>query len=123
MPTLKATLTLEQNGVKLQGFPVVHRLEVDESQSPIYEQADDGDSGTFDAVPTGQLGEVQVFYATADQQVTFRFDGQSDAGIVLNAGGFLMLFNVDMDAGATTNATINNASDSTANVKVIAGGT
>ena len=61
---------------------------------------------------------------TANQQLTFRLDGQSDAGIVLNAGGLIALFNVDIDAGAgSSNASVNNNSGSTATITGIAGGT
>lgn len=123
MPTFKLTLHLEKDGVLLPEFPVVRRLEVDESQSARYEQADDADSGTFDAMPTAQMSEVQMAYITGDQQTTIRVDGQSDAGIVLNSGGLLLIFNADIDAGASTNLTINNASNSTANMTLISGGT
>lgn len=123
MPIYKAKLEIERDGTLLPGFPMVRRLEVDERQEGDVEEADDADSGVFNALPTSSLSTVQFLFLTSDQQVTIRLDGQSDAGIVLNAGGFLLISNATIDAGASTNATINNTTGSTANIKLISGGT
>lgn len=123
MPVLKMTLNMELDGVPVSGFPKIRRLSVDESQQFRYEEADDGDTTTFSALPTDQLAEIQALCVEADQVLTYRFDGQSDAGVTVNAGGLLLFFNVDIDAGASTNATVNNNSGSAANVKGIGGGT
>ena len=123
MPTLKATVTLELDGVLIPGYPVTKRLEMDESQSFRYEKADDGDGTTFTAVPTAQIGSIQALSIQSDQQVTIRLDGQSDAGIVLNAGGLLLIMDATIDASSTTNATMNNNGQPTANIKGIAAGT
>lgn len=124
MPTLKLVVSLESDGKQVPGFPVVRRLTVPETQQFAYEKADDGDAVTFSAVPADQLAEIQALVLRTDQQLTFRFDGQSDAGIVLNAGGVLVFLDSDIDAGAgANNAKVNNDSGSTANVVGFAGGT
>jgi len=124
MPTLKHTSILELDGVLLPGFPKVKRLIVDETQQFQYEEANDGDTTTFSAVPADQLATIQFLLIEADQQLTFRFDGQTDTGIVLNKGGLLLLMDVTIDAGAgSSNAKVNNNSGSTANLKGLAGGT
>ncbi len=123
MPTLKATINLELDGVSLSGYPLVRRLELDESQQFRYEKVDDGDGTTFIAVPTAQIASIQALAIQSDQQVTVRFDGQTDAGILLNAGGFILVMDATIDASAATNATINNNLQPTANIQGIAAGT
>ena len=121
MATLKATLTLELNGVVLPNFPKVKRLTVAENQSFSHEEAT---GGGYVALPASELDEIQAMFLETDQQVTIRLDGQTDAGIVLNAGGMLLLFDVDIDAGAgASNASVDNASGSTVNLKGTIGGT
>ena len=123
MPTLKATVNLELNGVSLSGYPVVKRLELDESQEFRYEKVDDTDGVTFIALPTSQIDSIQAIAIQADQQLTFRFDGQTDAGILLNAGGLILIIDATIDAAAATNATVNNNVQPTANITGIAAGT
>ncbi len=123
MPTLKATVNLELNGVSISGYPVVKRLELDESQEFRYEKVDDTDGVTFIAMPTGQIDSIQAIAIQADQQLTFRFDGQTDAGILLNAGGLILIIDATIDAAAATNATVNNNVQPTANITGIAAGT
>lgn len=123
MPTLKATINLELDGVSIAGFPVVKRLELDESQQFRYEKVDDTDGVTFIAVPTGQIDSIQALVVQADQQLTFRFDGQTDAGILLNAGGLILVMDATIDANAATNMTVNNNVQPTANIIGLAAGT
>jgi len=123
MPTLKATVNLELNGVSLSGYPVVKRLEMDESQEFRYEKVDDTNGTTFIALPTSQIDSIQAIAIQTDQQLTFRFDGQTDAGILLNAGGLILIIDAVIDAAAATNATVNNNVQPTANVTGIAAGT
>lgn len=124
MPTLKFTIQAELDGVSISGFPITKRLTVAETQQFRYEEADDGNTTTFSAVPADQLAEIQALLLQTDQQLTFRLDGQSDAGITLNAAGILLLIDCDIDAGAgSSNLSVNNNSGSTANVTGLAGGT
>lgn len=123
MPTLKATINLELNGVSVAGFPVVKRLELDESQEFRYEKVDDTNGTTFIAVPTAQIASIQALIVQADQQLTFRFDGQTDAGILLNAGGLILVMDATIDASAATNLTVNNNVQPTANITGLAAGT
>ena len=123
MPSLKVSLNLELNGVSISGYPVVKRLELDESQSFRYEKVDDTDGVTFVTLPIDQMTTIQALLVETDQQLTFRFDGQTDAGILLNAGGLILIMDATLDASATTNATVNNNVQPTANIKGIAAGT
>ena len=104
----------------MAGFPKFYRKQVDEVQEFSYEKAT---GGGHESIPTTQLGELQVLAITADQALTIRLDGQSDAGVVLAARGLLLIVDGDLDAGASTNATIDNSSGSTAQVSGLGGGT
>lgn len=120
MPTYELTIQLKRDGEVVGGFPIHRRTEVDEAVSFDHEEAT---GGGFVTLPTGELDEINFLHLRVDQQVTVRLDGQTDAGIVLNAGGALFIIDADIDAGASTNVTLSNASGSTVNVKGIAGGT
>ena len=123
MSTLTATITLKRDGVELPGFPVTRTMSYVEVQIFAYDEANDGDTTTFSALPTSQIASIKGLYVTANQAVTLRLDGQSDAGIALDSGGVLLVLNGTIDDGASTNATLNNNSGSTALVKGVAVGT
>lgn len=120
MPTVKATLILEVNGQPILGSPIIRRLEVDETSLFMHE---DAPGAGFSALPTSELSVLNMLFLGADRTVTLRVDGQSDKGIILNAGGFALLFDVNVSSGPTTNATVENQSGATANLKGVAGGT
>lgn len=122
MASLKVTVLVEQDGVPLD--PIVRRIEADELQGFSYEKVGTSDA-TYSAVPTGELGTVQALVIDTDQTVTLRLNGQSSAGIVLNPGGLLVLVDATLNAGATTNVTVNNAAAPAvvALLKGLAGGT
>ena len=118
--SLEVTISVKKDGVAVDGFPMTRRIEVDESVSFEHEEAD---GGGYVTLPTGELDEINALLVRVDQQVTIRLDAQTDAGIVLNAGGMLFILDADIDAGSTTNATISNASGSTVNIRGLAAGT
>ncbi len=120
MPVYEVTVQIKKDGEPVSGFPVTRRLETAEGQSFDHEKVS---GGGYVALPTGEMDELNLFLVRADQQVTIRLDGQTDAGIVLNAGGLLLIVDADIDAGDSTNATVDNSSGSTANIKGLAGGT
>jgi hypothetical protein len=119
MPSLKVTLNIEEDGVKVKGFPITEVVSVDESQMF---DATRATGGGFVALPTGELDSISVLFVRSDVAATLRLDGQSDAGIVLAAGGYALVVGGTIDAGAATNATFSNASGGDAQVKGIAGG-
>lgn len=117
--TLRATLVIERDGMEVRRLS--RALVVDEVQAFQTEKAS---GGGFAALPTGELTTVQfLLLESVDQLTTLRLDGQSDAGIPVNAGGLVLVVNSVIDAGASTNATIDNSSGSTANLRGLAGGT
>lgn len=124
MPILKLLVDLEVDGVPLAGFPIIRRLTVDEMHIFDYEKVDDPNPTTFTTLPADQLAEIQALLVRSDKTVTVRLDGQTDAGIVINPGGLILLLDVDIDAGAgAPNAKINNDSGVTAIIRGLAAGT
>ena len=99
-------------------------VSVDEVAPPYAELEKADDDGTFSAFSANQdLDELQVVLIAPDRQITARLDAQSDAGIVINANGFVLLVDVDIDAGAATNLNVSNDSGATAKVGLFAAGT
>lgn len=121
MPSVKVTVNIERDGVAIAGYPVVKRIETDEYALLSTDKTDDGDGTTFTQLSS--LGSVQFAAVASDQQVTVRFDGQTDAGILLNAGGLILIMDAVIDAGAATNITVNNNLQPTANIETINAGT
>lgn len=117
---LDVTVIVKRNGREVAGFPYQKRMVVDELQSFSYEKAT---GGGYETLPTTQIATVQALVVTADQALTLRLDGQSDAGIVLSAGGLLVVLDATIDASSTTNATLDNSSGSTAVITGLGAGT
>lgn len=117
---LDVTVIIKRNGRDVTGFPYQKRMVVDEIQQFSYEKAT---SGGYETLPTTQIAAVQALVLTADQSISLRLDGQSDAGITLNAGGLLLVLDSNLDAGVSTNATLDNSSGSTAVVTGLGAGT
>ena len=117
---LDVTVIIKRNGRDITGFPYQKRMVVDELQSFAYEKAT---GGGHETLPTTQIATLQALVVTADQALTLRLDGQSDAGIVLSAGGLLLILDATIDAGVSTNATLDNSSGSTAVITGIGAGT
>ena len=117
---LDVTVIIKRNGRDVTGFPYQKRTVVDELQQFSYEKAT---GGGYETLPTTQIAAVQALVLTADQSITLRLDGQSDAGIPLNAGGLLLVLDSNLDAGVSTNATLDNSSGSTAVVTGLGAGT
>lgn len=117
---LDVTVIIKRNGRDVTGFPYQKRMVIDELQQFSYEKST---GGGYETLPTTQIAAVQALVLTADQSITLRLDGQSDAGIPLNAGGLLLVLDSNLDAGTSTNATLDNSSGSTAIVTGLGAGT
>jgi hypothetical protein len=123
MPAIKVTVLIEKDGQPLQGYPYVRKVNTDELQvfDP-YLKAIDPNNTTFTTLPL-LAPVVSALLVRADQVVTLRLNGQASAGVVLNPGGLLLILDGVLNAGAATNATINNFSPAIANVRGFGAGT
>lgn len=117
--SLKVTVLVEKDGVEIRRL--VRRLTLIDALEAAYTKVT---GGGYVTLPTGELAAIQVLVVeSVDQQTTVRLAAQSDAGIVLNAGGFLVVVDGALNSAAATNAKLDNSSGSDALVHVIAGGT
>ena len=127
MASLRVSLQVDLDGVPATWLApngrIVRRYEVDESIAFNYTKADDGNATTFTTVPDGtQLDTVQVLLLVPEGEMTFRLDGQTDAGITIGANGVLLALGATIDASAATNCKVN-LDDTAANLKGILAGT
>jgi len=120
MPTLEVTVSIKQDGVPIVGSPFIRRVVVDESQQFATEQATGGGYATL---PLTLLDQLSFLLLQPDQQITLRFSNQSDQGLVVNAGGLVLIADVTVNSGASTNATVNNTSGQTAVLTGLGAGT
>jgi len=130
MPTLTVTVTVAQDGADpLPGFPLVRRVSVDEVQAFTVEQANAGNTTTWQAVPLANIDTVSFLVLRPDRAVTLRLnDGNADSTtaptIAVAAGGLLLLADCTLSAGAgSANARTSNNSGATAVLRGVGGGT
>lgn len=119
MPNIKITIDCEIDGRRVPGYPLSRRVETDETQQFDVTRAT---GGGYVATPTSDLASLKALILRSDVAVTLRLDGQSDAGIELNAGGIIAIIDCTINAGASTNATVSNASGGDAQIEGIAAG-
>ena len=121
MDSFTLTVIVERNGQRLDDLCVTRRIACDEHQGFNYERA----SGAgYTTLPVTNLDEVQMLVMHVDQTCTLRLNAQSDAGIDFGSGGgLIVLVGVDLDAGVSTNATLETNSGNTTRVVGIGAGT
>lgn len=113
MPTIRAVVVLEVDGVAVPGFPISRRITVNEVQGFDYVKATGGGAV---ALPVDQIGAaINAIAVRPDAQVTLAF-GQ----IKVNAGGLILV--IDGDLGTGANATVTNASGGNAQVRGVGAG-
>jgi len=120
MPVVEVEVHVRVDGQMQPGFPLTRSLTVSQWQG-IGVQKSGADGASYVGLPTvDALTEIDFLILKADQVMGFRFQNQSDAGLVMNASGLMILIDCKLTSGATTNLKVNNNSGSTANVKGIA---
>lgn len=109
MSNFEFSVSIKKDGVHVAGSPLTRRLELTEDEAFNHAKADDGNSTTFLAFTSSQIAEIRAMLFRGDGETTLRLDGQTDAGIVVQKDGFVLLVGVDIDAGAgASNASANN---------------
>lgn len=79
----------------IPGLPLARRLETDEALAFTVTLADDVAYQRL--APLSGLATIQGYVLQFDQAVTVRFADQTDAGLEVNAGGFLVGMDTDID--------------------------
>lgn len=109
MASFEVVVSIKKDGAHILSSPITRRLELTEDESFNHAKADDGGPTIFSAFTSDQLAEIRAMLFRGDGETTLRLNGQSDSGIVIQKDGFVLLFGVDIDAGAgAPNASANN---------------
>lgn len=124
MAVVLVTLDITIDGQPLLSGPIVKRLETTSLQTFDYTKTNDGDTTTFTTLPDDTIAAIEALLVMPAAAMTVRLNGQSDAGIDLNAGGLLLIVDGAIDAGAgASNNKINNNSGAAAQVLGFGAGT
>lgn len=117
MPVLTFELVLKMDGQDIPGFPIVKRIQTVEGQVISTQKAGSDGAGVYVVVPgCSTSASLQGLAIASDQAVLIRLNGQTTGSIALNAGGVVVVIDGLINAGASTNATINNAGTPAANL-------
>lgn len=117
MPVYTFELTIKQDGQDVPGFPIVKRIQTTEAQIIQTQKAGSDGAGSYVVVPgCSTSASLQGLAIASDQAVNIRLNGQSTGSIALNAGGIVVVIDGLINAGASTNATINNTGSASANL-------
>lgn len=120
MASLVLTINLTEDGVTVPGFPLTRTVTSTEvTGKNTYTRAS---GGGYVELPLAELGAINFAVVTTDQDITIRFNDQSDAGLPLDANGVLVLATCDIPTGATNKIEADNSSGNTANVTSYIGG-
>lgn len=117
VPNIKVTIDVELDGKRISGYPFSRRIEITEQQAFEYLEVT---GGGYVSIPSSALATLSTLVLKTDKALTLRLQNQSDAGLVINAGGIIALVDVALTSGASTNATLSNASGSDATIEGIA---
>lgn len=119
MSSIKITVDVEVDGKRVGNFPFSRRIQITEEQAFQYISST---GGGYDSIPSSEIAVIKALVLRPDQAVTLRTQNQSDAGILVNAGGIIALVDVVLNSGASTNATIDNSSGSDAQIEGVVAG-
>ena len=108
---IKVTVIVEKDGVMIEGFPLFYKASFDETQR--FDGMERATGASYVALPSGELDTIQLLCLRADKTVSLRLNGQSDAGLTIVPNGFVLLAGVTINAGAATNALLQNNSGAT----------
>jgi hypothetical protein len=102
-PRVTVFVELEIDGVPVEGFPYVRRIDVDDWQAFAYQLAGAG-AGVYRTLPITRLDAVQGLIVATSEEVCLRFNGQPDGEIVLGPGGVAVLWETLLNHSPITNA-------------------
>lgn len=117
MPTLKVTVAVELDGVRIESLCRVRKMEVDEVDQFAIERPT---AGSNVAMPFSELTTLQGLVLTSSQALSLQFGATQEADLTLAANGLVVLLDVSNTA---SNAKTTNASGSTALLVGVAAGT
>lgn len=113
MSVIEVTVQVRKDGAVFPGFPVTRRVEAEAFEGFDYAKEEDL-AGVYENLPVTQALPASVVVVKVDREVTVRLAGQTDAGVVLPAGGMLIILGSNIEDAPV--AALNNVSGGTAKV-------
>ncbi len=105
MALITIFVELEADGVPLEGFPYVRRLEVDDLQAfGPYEHEGVG-PGIYHTLPVTRLGVVEGLVVAPSKTLCVKLNGQFDGELVIFPDGVLVCWETELDHSPITNVT------------------
>lgn len=124
MPELRATITLEVDGVALPDMPIIRRYIVAEMSGPVaISQPADNNTTSFHPIAALTMPSLGAFLLTTDQAENIKIN--LNTPLPLNAGGLILILGANLTQGTPNqNIEVNNpAASQAANLGVLGGGT
>lgn len=111
MPIVNLVLQAEVNGHPFPSSPFLQSMEVDQIQV-ISVQMPVTLVDVYQTIPTidSFTSLAMLLLQNPDAQLIYRFQGQSDSGLVVPAGGMVLISGAMLDSGAASNVLCNNSS-------------
>jgi hypothetical protein len=116
MATLKVSIDIELNGVRVQGFPMVRRVDLTEVQNFNVIRAT---AGGYVALPLGELTTLQALLLTSDKALSVQLGATEEADITLASDGLILIID---GSNTASNAKASNASGVNAQIEGLGGG-
>jgi hypothetical protein len=93
--SIRIAVTVERNGQMMDGFPLVFQSTEDILQDFEYKQ---GAAVNGHALPDNEVGHLHHLVVGVDKESVLHLN--QDLGVIVNPGGFVVLANVNIFAGA-----------------------
>ena len=120
MSSLVLTVNLTEDGSSVPGFPITRT--VTSSEVTGRQTFTRADGGGYVELPISELGAINFCVLTTTEDVTIRFNDQTDQGLPLDSNGVLVLATCDIPSGATNKIEVDNSSGNTATLTAYVGG-
>jgi hypothetical protein len=116
MPQVQIIIEASIDGHPLPGSPYIQQSAVVTQVQAISVQKGVDLPNVFATIPTVDAFEdiYILLLLNPDAQLVYRFQGQTDAGVVVPAGGMILISGAMLDSGAGTNVLVNNSNSNTA---------
>jgi hypothetical protein len=116
MPQVQIIIEAGIDGHPLPGSPFIQQSTVVTQVQAISVQKGVDLPNVFATIPTVDAFEniYILLLLNPDAQLIYRFQGQTDAGVVVPAGGMILISGAMIDSGAGTNVLVNNSNSNTA---------
>lgn len=120
MASLVLTVTLTEDGDVVPGFPITRTVTSSEvTGKQTFTRAT---GGGYVELPLSELGAINFLVLTTNEDVTVRFNDQTDQGLPLDSNGVMVLATCDIPSGATNKVEVDNSSGNTATLTAYIGG-